>query len=67
MPMTMSVGNSILLLAVCDSDMYCTDVCVGWPGSVNDARVFHISPLYESLENDPQRLCRNGLFYGRPM
>jgi len=37
--------HSIILQAVCDCDMYFTDVYVGWPGSVHDARVYRNSPL----------------------
>jgi len=54
--------HSVVLQAVCDSDLYFTDVYVGWPGSVHDARVYRNSPLCESLETDPERLCPNGLF-----
>jgi len=54
--------HSVVLQAACDCDMYFTDLCVGWPGSVHDAQVFRNSPLCDSLEKDPERLCPNGLF-----
>jgi len=54
--------HSVVLQAVCDNDLFFTDVYVGWPGSVHDARVYRNSPLGESLETDPDRLCPNGLF-----
>jgi hypothetical protein len=31
--------HSVILQAVCTSKLYFTDIYVGWPGSVNDARV----------------------------
>ena len=55
--------HSIVLQAVCDNALFFTDVYVGWPGSVHDAQVYRNSPLGESLETDPDRLCPNGCFY----
>ena len=37
---------SMLLQGVVDADYCFLDVCIGWPGSVHDARVFVHSPLY---------------------
>ena len=34
-----------------------TDVYVGWPGSVHDARVFRRSPLHEHLEANTLEMC----------
>ncbi|XP_045106165.1 putative nuclease HARBI1 [Portunus trituberculatus] len=41
---------SIQLQAVCDDNLLFLDIITGWPGSVNDARVFRNSPLYDILE-----------------
>nr|CAI5840351.1 unnamed protein product [Callosobruchus analis] len=35
--------------AVCDSDQRLTDIFIGYPGSVHDARVFRNSTLYQDL------------------
>ncbi|XP_070547328.1 uncharacterized protein [Ptychodera flava] len=44
--------HSVLVQAVVD-DKYCfTDVCVGWPGSVHDARVYSNSRLYQLLSEN---------------
>ena len=42
---------SIQLQAICDANLRFTDILTGWPGSVNDARVFRNSPLHTMLEN----------------
>ncbi|XP_045199193.2 putative nuclease HARBI1 [Mercenaria mercenaria] len=44
---------SIILQAVCESDLRFTDVYCGWPGSVHDARVLKKSPLYHEIDEDP--------------
>ena len=41
--------HSVILQAVCDHRMHFTDCYAGWPGSVNDARVFKNSDLYEHI------------------
>nr|CAI5831036.1 unnamed protein product [Callosobruchus analis] len=41
---------SIQMQAVCDSDQRLTDIFIGYPGSVHDARVFRNSTLYQDLE-----------------
>jgi hypothetical protein len=43
--------HSVLLQAVCDDKLLFTDLYVGWPGSVHDARVFRRSPLAANLES----------------
>jgi len=53
---------SVILQAVCDNNLYFTDVYIGWPGSVHDARVYRNSPLCELLETDAASLCPGGLF-----
>ena len=40
---------SINLLAVCDANTRFLDICVGWPGSVHDSRVFRNSSLGRRL------------------
>lgn len=49
--------HSIILQGVCDDRKVFTDVYVGWPGSVHDARVFRRSPLAENLECG--KFCKN--------
>lgn len=53
---------SVILQAVCDHTLSFTDIYIGWPGSVHDARVFSNSPLGTALERDPDSVCPNGLF-----
>lgn len=44
---------SMLLQGIVDADYCFLDVCIGWPGSVHDARVFVHSPIYSQItEND---------------
>lgn len=43
--------HSFILQAVCDSKLRFTNVYVGWPGSVHDAKVWTNSPLYKKLKN----------------
>lgn len=43
---------SMTLQAIVDSNMHFMDVCVGWPGSVNDACILRNSSFY--------RLCEQG-------
>ncbi|XP_034945557.1 putative nuclease HARBI1 [Chelonus insularis] len=45
--------HSIILQAVANSDKVFTDVYIGEPGSMHDARVFRRSPLYEKALTDP--------------
>ena len=42
----------VCVLGTCDHTLCFTDIYVGWPGSVHDARVFRNSPLYQSAEHD---------------
>ena len=37
---------SMILQGVVDADYCFSDICIGWPGSVHDARVFVHSPIY---------------------
>ena len=43
---------SMLVQGVVDADYCFLDVCVGWPGSVHDARVFAKSTLYNQIEHN---------------
>ena len=43
--------HSVILQAVVDSFMYFTDICVGWPGRVHDARVLSKSALYHKAQH----------------
>ena len=52
--------HSIILQAVCDHEMFITDVYAGWPGSVHDARVFRWSPLCDYLDNNATEMCPDG-------
>ncbi|KAJ8975166.1 hypothetical protein NQ317_011995 [Molorchus minor] len=45
--------HSIILQAVCDDKRIFTDVFIGMPGRVHDARVFRNSPLYNRLIGNP--------------
>lgn len=44
--------HSMILQGVCNHQMIFTDIFVGMPGRVHDARVFRQSPLYEHLQQD---------------
>ena len=41
--------HSIILQAVCDSEMTITDAFCGYPGRCHDARVFRNSPIYDEV------------------
>ncbi|KAG5870547.1 hypothetical protein JTB14_025892 [Gonioctena quinquepunctata] len=41
--------HSIVLQAVCDASYIFTDCFAGCPGSVHDARVYRISPMYRQI------------------
>ena len=49
---------SMILQAVVDHDYMFRDICIGWPGSVHDARVFANSMLYRQIMEDD--LLANG-------
>lgn len=54
--------HSVILQAVCDANLSFTDVYVGWPGSVHDARVFRNSPVFNALTENPASVCPSGSF-----
>ena len=43
---------SMLVQAIVDADYIFRDICVGWPGSVHDARVFANSKIYERITEE---------------
>lgn len=45
-------GHSIILQGVCDHRMQFTNIYIGLPGRMHDARVFRNSPLCEMLNNN---------------
>lgn len=48
--------HSVVLQGVCDDTCIFTDVFIGMPGRVHDARVFRNSPLYNQITRDPPLL-----------
>jgi len=54
--------HSIIMQAVCGHNMTFTDVYVGWPGSVHDARVYRNSPLGQAAAQQPDAVFPNGRF-----
>lgn len=48
--------HSIILQAVSNDKQIFTDVYIGMPGRLHDARVFRNSPIYERLLGDPPLL-----------
>ena len=46
----------MLVQGVVDADYCFLDVCVGWPGSIHDARVFAKSTLYNQIEHNHKYL-----------
>ncbi|KAJ8962283.1 hypothetical protein NQ318_018262 [Aromia moschata] len=51
--------HSIILQAVCDDNLLFTDIFVGMPGRLHDARVFRNSPIYQRLVDNPPLLPPN--------
>lgn len=49
--------HSVLLQAVCDHRGRFLDICVGFPGSVHDARALKNSAIYSSQLYPPEGLC----------
>ena len=43
---------SVIVQVVVDHDYLFWDICVGWPGSIHDARVFASSGIYKKLTID---------------
>ena len=53
---------SIILQAVVDDKYLFTDVCVGWPGSIHDAKVLANTSLYRKAE-EKHILCGKAVAY----
>ncbi|XP_046358481.1 protein ANTAGONIST OF LIKE HETEROCHROMATIN PROTEIN 1-like [Haliotis rufescens] len=51
---------SIILQAVCDHKMKFLHCCTGWPGSVDDASVFHDSDLYMDVMTNQSKFFPPG-------
>lgn len=51
--------HSVVLQGVCDSKLRFTDIFVGMPGRVHDARVFRVSPLYNLMTNQEHPLINH--------
>ncbi|KAJ8960117.1 hypothetical protein NQ314_006098 [Rhamnusium bicolor] len=43
--------HSVILQCICNAKMEFIDIYCGWPGSINDARVWENSPIYEKLRD----------------
>ena len=52
--------HSILLQAVCDSNLCFIDIVAGSPGSCNDSRVWNLSPLGQQLKTNTSYLLSEG-------
>lgn len=50
----------MVLQAVCDSELRFTDCFAGYPGSVDDRRIFRNSELYLDAEHNVNALFPNG-------
>ena len=47
----------MIVQAVVDHDYLFSDICVGWPGSVHDARIFVNSSIYKRITEDKLIEC----------
>ena len=43
---------SMIVQAIVDHEYLFRDICVGWPGSVHNARVFVNSSIYKKITED---------------
>lgn len=54
--MNRKIFSSIILHAVCDSQLNFIDVYCEFPGSAHDSRVSKRSPLYDDIQADPDQI-----------
>lgn len=55
--------HSINVAGICLPNKLFSYVCVGFPGSVHDARVFRLSDLYRKIQNNPEELFVNPSYH----
>lgn len=56
---TRKCNYAMTLQAVCTSNLMYTDCYIGFPGSVNDRRIFENSDLYLDIQSDPRKYFPN--------
>ncbi|XP_018562810.1 putative nuclease HARBI1 [Anoplophora glabripennis] len=56
--------HSVLLQGVCDNEKLFLEVFTGLPGSCHDARLFHMSDLYERINNNSIEFVNNSHIIG---
>lgn len=56
---TRKCNYAMTLQAVCVSNLMYTDCYIGFPGSVNDRRIFENSDLYLDIQSDPRKYFPN--------
>ena len=51
----------MLIQGLVDANYHFLDICVGWPGSLHDARVFVHSSLYKKFTDSLMNLNKSAL------